>query len=146
MEGGSGSLPTRIQEWGVAIHYGHWLCLCIQEREGHTWYQQEALPSCTALPQHTWCWCCHLLAAASPLNRPSRRGGRRETGRREEPKVWSSILNDLGLLLKGWQMTSLLTPLPGSLPFLRTDSTILALNNFQILPHTLRENLNDYGN
>lgn len=75
-----------------------------------------------------------------------KRGEKGRAGRREEPKVGSSILNDLGLLLKGWQMTSLLTPLPGSLPFLRTDSTILALNNFQILPHTLRENLNDYGN
>ena len=60
-------------------------------------------------------------------------------------KVKSSILIDVEPP-KGRQMTSLPAPPPGSIPFqLRTNSTVLTLNNFQILPPKLQKNLNYYG-
>lgn len=131
LEGGAGSLPTRVQQWGVAVNCGHWPCLCIQAWKGATWYQGEVLPCHAVLPRHAPCWCWHLphspLAAASPLTNPAQEKGeeksRKERGK--QSKVESSILNDLELL-KGCQVTSPLTPPPGSLH----SSVGLTLCNF----------------
>lgn len=55
----------------------------------------------------------------------------------------SSVLSD-PKPLKGRQMISLLTLPPGPLPFqLRTNSTVLTFNSFQILPLILQKILND---
>lgn len=147
---GQGSLSTRVGEWGVAITMDTGLACAYRSRRGTVGTNKKCSPLLLRSPHMPRCW--HLphwpIAAALQLTNPAQEWGeaksRKERRKQCESKMKSSRWPRA---TEGWQMTSPLIPHPGSLPLqLWTDTIVLTLNNSPILPHRLRENLNDYDN